>query len=211
MMGKLVRLEHFHFFTNQEEERITKEKLKQLLRKNVLCFNFGGEGQYAAALIGNIVNKTYELRAKKEIPPISIDVEEADEAAPAEDRAKEKSSTYNLIKCVRKGRKHSINMRFITQKFGSLHEEIYGLATMTIIGGVLTRSDLKRLEEMYTLEIVKAVKKLKPRDLNHPVPEFMVIQKDKRTYDVIRPFMSPVDYYHEEEYNPYEWGDYEEE
>jgi hypothetical protein len=133
---------------------------------------------------------------------LSIDVEEADAAVPNMDRNKMLSSTYNLCKCVRKGRKHSFNMRFVTQKFGSLHEDVYGFAKMIILGPNLAPSDLKKLGEMCPSRIVNAAKRLEynPR-LNTANREFIVIYEDRKSFDVFKPFMCPVNYYREEEFD----------
>ena len=184
-----------HFFANTVKEHLDEKELVARLRKGVTNFNFFDEKEYAKAYTGTILDTVYKARANKIIPPPAIYIEEADLLC----KDAEDYSCKMAIKCVKKGRKHGFNMKFITQRLSSIHHDISENFKYLLIGGNLTSKDLKRLGEITTSEIVSETKALRFQP-DKGIRNFILIYPDRKTYKIIRqPHNCAVECYREEE------------
>lgn len=192
-MIKFRKLMKKGFFDSRYKIRI--KELIRMLKTNTLCFNFHYEENFSRAYVGYILSNMFKIASKKKLKGLVIMTDEAEKIYPNYDKDKEFASTEYGSMVVKKGRRYGICNIVCTQELSSLHKEITDFYTHMIIGGELSRNDLRRLAELTSSKVVDTVKNLK-FDPDKNIREMIVIKRNK-TFDTGYPLNSPCELFRE--------------
>ena len=165
------------------------DKLIQLLKTKSLCFNFHYEEEFSRAYVGYIMNKLFRATRRGIIPPPITLTDESEKVFPSFDKDKEFASTKQGSLYVKKGRKYGLGNIAVSQELSSIHKDITDFYTYLIIGGELSRNDLRRLAELTSEKVMDIVRHLK-FDPDVGQREMIIIRRNK-TYDTGYSFNSP--------------------